>query len=82
MKPSMISASLKLFFSARWRAAIAGSSAATGGGRAIETVNAANAAAMKRVCRRGLFIATTLTQEEGARKARAHGRQQVPPLWR
>jgi hypothetical protein len=31
------------------------------------------------MCWRGLFIVTTLTQEEGARKVRAHRRQQVPP---
>jgi hypothetical protein len=31
------------------------------------------------MCRRGLFIVTTLTQEEGARKVGAHRRQQVPP---
>jgi hypothetical protein len=31
------------------------------------------------MCRRGLFIVTTLTQEEGARKVRMHRRQQVPP---
>src|SRR5262249_9543128 len=83
MKPSMISLSVKFFFSARWGVATAAWSAAAAGGSTGEIVNATSAAAMKKglakkLCRRGLFIVLTLKQSEGAGKPRAPRRQQVP----
>jgi hypothetical protein len=44
----------------------------------MPAVNAASAVAMKKMGRRNLFIVTMVTREDGAGKARAHRRRQVP----
>src|SRR5258708_23041780 len=77
--PSMISLSVNVFFSARWRDAMAGISADAGGGETI----ASNAIAAKATAnfhpacedRSDALIATTLPQPPGGRKARSSTRR-------
>jgi len=74
MNPSMISPSVNVFFSARWRDAIAGISAdAEGGETTASNAIAANATAnIRRACenRSDALIVTTLPQSAEACKAR------------
>src|SRR5690242_19294970 len=72
MKPSTISASVKLFFAARWRAAMDGISAARGCGHDCAAIAMATRAS---AIRRGLrtdrcVIGATLPQAMEARKRR------------
>jgi len=70
----MISLSVKVFFSTRWRDAMAAISADAGGETTVSNAIAAKAAAtIRRACehRSDALIATTLPQPAGARKARS-----------
>src|SRR5947207_2919325 len=74
INPSMISLSVNVFFSTRWRDAMAAISADAGGETNASNAIAAKAAAMiRRACenRSDALIATTLPQPASARKARS-----------
>src|SRR5438876_2233396 len=79
INPSMISLSVNVFFSTRWRDAMAAISADAGGREtmASNAIAAKAAAIIRRACenRSDALIATTLPQPAGARKARTSSRR-------
>src|SRR5882757_3857013 len=80
MKPSTISVSVKLFFSVRWRCAMAGSSAEASEGSARSSASAARSIASigRRWDRRFTLIAVTLPETAGGRKLCAARPDQFP----
>src|SRR6476661_7380446 len=80
--PSMISLSVNVFFSTRWRDATAAISADAGGGETTlpNAITAKAAASIRRACedRSRALIAKTLPQPVRARKARSRPPAQVP----